>query len=86
MSIEKEIPSETKVSRAYKIEIDKSIQDAPKIVLSYTNDTEFLGTEIVTPQEVVEQGILTIEEVQTMEANLKKIADFKNPYLEVQDD
>ena len=80
MSIEKEIPTTKKVARAYKIEIDKSDKENPKIVCSYTNDDVYLGHESRTPLEVIEGGVLTAEEVSTIETLLKKVADAYNPY------
>ena len=81
MSVEYTKPTENLVARAYQIIIDKRIVDEPSIVLNYTNDNEELGRVVITPTEIVEQGILTLDEVTLMEANFKKLADAISPVV-----
>ena len=47
----------------------------------YTNDKAELGRVSITPTQIVEQGILTLEEVELMEANFKKLADVISPVV-----
>ena len=81
MSVEYTKPTENLTARAYQITIDKTIAEQPKIVLNYTNDKEDLGQIVITPTQIVEQGILTLEEVELMEANFKKLADVISPVV-----
>jgi hypothetical protein len=81
MSVEYTKPTENLVARAYQITIDKSIVDGPKIILTYTNDKVSLGSVSITPTQIVEREILTLEEVELMEANFKKLADAISPVV-----
>ena len=81
MSVEYTKPIENLTARAYNITIDKSIVDEPKIILTYTNDVDGLGQVVITPTQIVEQGILTLDEVTLMEANFKKLADAISPVV-----
>jgi hypothetical protein len=81
MSVEYTKPTENLVARACQIAIDKRIPEQPCIVLTYTNDKVSLGSVSITPSEIVEQGILTLEEVTLMEANFKKLADAISPVV-----
>ena len=82
MAVEYIKPQETLQARAFQITINKIIPENPELVFSYTNDREDLGTVIITPKEIVEQGIATIEEVTYCEEVLKKIADSISPVVE----
>jgi hypothetical protein len=81
MSVEYTKPTENLVARANQIVISKNMPEAPVIILNYTNDKEELGSVSITPSEIVEQGILTLEEVELMEANFKKLADAVSPVV-----
>tara|TARA_R110002096_G_scaffold388007_1_gene582209 strand:- start:144 stop:392 length:249 start_codon:yes stop_codon:yes gene_type:complete len=81
MSVEYTKPTENLVARACKITIDKSLPNEPQIILNYTNDKDDLGKIVTTPTQIVEQGILTLEEVELMEANFKKLADAISPVV-----
>ena len=82
MSVEYTKPTENLVARACKITIDKSLSETAYITLEYTNDLEKLGKVVITPDEIVDQGILTLEQVQLIEANLKMLANAKSPVVE----
>ena len=82
MAVEYIKPQETLQARAFQITINKVIPDEPHLVFSYTNDKQDLGNKIITPTEIVEQGIATIEEVTYCEEVLRKIADSISPVVE----
>jgi hypothetical protein len=84
MAIDYIKPQETLSARAFEIIINKLIPDSPELVFNYTNDRESLGSVAITPQQVIEQGIVTLEEVQQAEATLKKIADSISPVKEIE--
>ena len=83
MSIEYIKPTEILIARAYQITIDKSLPEAPSVTLYYTNGREELGRVEVTPSEIVDQGILTIEQIGTLESILRTLCDAKSPVVEV---
>ena len=57
MSVEYTKPTENLTARACKITIDQTRVDEPYIIFNYTNDKEDLGKIVITPTQIVEQGI-----------------------------
>lgn len=81
MSFTEEIPPKINESSAYEILINRVQIENPSIGFKYRgSDKKFISSKSIDLSKLVEFGVITIEEMETVEAVLRKSADALNPF------